>query len=532
MACGTGSLLRTAYQNVRRRHEALGGEAAGVHRAMLGGGVTGLDVNALAAHMTAAGLSSYDVAEEYERTNIDLAPIADGKTGSLELLAGEELERGVSLPEASQDLTIQNPPYLRARNGRKMFAVSGISEEDRRRSVSRLDALRRAHGGEWTHGQAGHGPDFSALAHRKLKPGGVFASVLPLTAAHAPTWSGFRKSIEAHYDDVTAIAFTINAVTSKGAMMSADTHMNEMLLVGTKRAAPRGADEAAAVTCVNLSKPLRSLVEAHWCAKLIKGIDRIGGNGELWDAERFGSWVRFAPVAPGAPWQALGIRNPGLALAGATLQRGRLHPLGEARGWDFALPFTTLGEIVGIGPTHHLIGHIHDKEAIGVFRFRPLASYDRDTPTFPALWAASMTQKRIAVAPTHAGFPLPGKQDEESMRPMLERRSDLFISRNLRMTSQTLAAARTTEPMMGGSSWVALLSDDEGVKAALAVWINSTIGAMMRTAYAQITQPGRATMQVRAIRTSPCPTSRSGARRGSRRGRRRWGIWRRLRSWS
>ena len=505
MACGTGSLLRAAYQNVRRRHEALGGEAAGVHRAMLGGGVTGLDVNALAAHMTAAGLSSYDVAEEYERTNIDLAPIADGKTGSLELLAGEELERGVSVPEASQDLVAQNPPYLRARAGRKMFAVSGISEEERRRSVSRLEALRRAHGGEWTHGQAGHGPDFSALAHRKLKPGGVFASVLPLTAAHAPTWSGFRKSIEAHYDDVTAIAFTINAVASKGAMMSADTHMNEMLLVGTKRAAPRGADEPAAVTCVNLSKPLRSLVEAHWCAKLIKGIDRIGGSGELWDAERFGSWVRFAPVAPGAPWQALGIRNSDLALAGATLQRGRLHPLGEARGWDFALPFTTLGEIVGIGPTHDLIGHPVYGDGRGVFRFRPITPYDRDTPTFPSLWAASMTQKRIIVEPTHAGFPLPEKQSEESLRPMLERRSDLFIARNLRMTSQALAAARTTEPIMGGNAWTTLLSEDDGLKAALTIWLNSTLGGMVVTAYGQTTQPGRARVQIRALPDFPVP---------------------------
>ena len=505
MACGTGSLLRAAYQNVRRRHEALGGDAAGVHKAMMGGGVTGLDVNALAAHMTAAGLSSYDVTEEYERTNIDLAPIADGKTGSLELLAGEELERGVSVPEASQDLVIQNPPYLRARGGRKMFAVSGILEEDRRRSVKRLEALRRAFGGEWTHGQAGHGPDFSALAHRKLKAGGVFASVLPLTAAHAETWSGFRKSIEAHYDDVTAITFTINAVTSKGAMMSANTHMNEMLLVGTKRAAPRGADEESAITCVNLSKPLRSLVEAHWCAKLIKRIEPTGASGELWDAERFGSWVRFAPAVAGGPWQALGIRNPGLALAGATLQRGRLHPPGAARGWDFALPFTTLSETVEIGPTHHLIGHLYDKEAIGVFRFRPLTPYDRDTPTFPSLWAASMKQKRIIVDPTHTGFPLPEKQDEESMRPMLEQQSDLFISRNLRMTSQTLAAARTTEPMMGGSSWVALLSEDDGLKAALTIWLNSTLGVMMRTAYAQTTQPGRATMHVRAIRGFPVP---------------------------
>ena len=60
-------------------------------------------------------------------------------------------------------------------------------------------------------------------------------------------------------------------------MMSADTHMNEMLLVGTKRTAPRGADEPAAVTCVNLSKPLRSLVEAHWCAKLHIGMDAGSG---------------------------------------------------------------------------------------------------------------------------------------------------------------------------------------------------------------------------------------------------------------
>ena len=509
MACGTGSLLRAAYQNVRRRHEALGGDAAGVHRAMLGGGVTGLDVNALAAHMTAAGLSSYDVAEEYERTNIDLAPIADGKTGSLELLAGEELERSVSVPEASQDLVIQNPPYLRARGGRKMFAVSGISEEDRRRSVKRLEALRRAFGGEWTHGQAGHGPEFSALAHRKLKPGGVFASVLPLTAAHAETWSGFRKSIEAHYDDVTAIAFTINAVTSKSAMMSADTHMNEMLLVGTKRAAPRGADEAAAVTCVNLSKPLRSLVEAHWCAKLIKGIDRIGGSGELWDAERFGSWVRFAPIAPGAPWQALGIRNPGLALAGLSLRSGRLHPPSQRRGRDFSLSLSTLGEVARIGPTHDLIGHPVHGDGRGVFRFYPITPYDHDAPAFPALWGASKTYhagppKRIMTGPTHSGSPLPGKTEEE-VGAMLDAQSDLFISRNLRTTTQTLAAARTAEPMMGGSSWTALLSADEGVKAALTIWLNSTLGAMMRTAYAQTTQPGRARMQVRAIKDFPVP---------------------------
>ena len=509
MACGTGSLLRAAYQNVRRRHEALGGDGAGVHRAMLSGGATGLDVNALAAHMTAAGLSSYDLAQEYETANIGVAPIEDGKTGSLELLAGEELARGLAVPDGSQDLVIQNPPYLRARGGRKMFAVSGIAEEERKRSVKRLEMLRRAYGGEWTHGQAGHGPEFSALAHRKLKPGGVFASVLPLTAAHAESWTGFRKSIEAHYDDVTAIAFTVNAVASKSAMMSADTHMNEMLLVATKRAEPRPAGEGAAVTCVNLSRPLRSLVEAYWLSKLIAGIEREGDSGELWAAGRFGSWVRFSPADAGGPWQALGIRSPGLAVAGLSLRSGRLRAPGRRRGWDFALPLAILGDVVGIGPTHDLIGHPVFGDGRGVFRFYPITAYDHDAPTFPALWGASKAHhvgppSKMTARATHRGSPMPGKTEEE-VGAMLDARSDIFISRNLRTTTQPLAAAKTSEPMMGGSSWTALLSDDEGVKAALAVWLNSTLGAIMRTAYAQTTQPGRARMQVRAIKDFPVP---------------------------
>ena len=504
MACGTGSLLRAAYQNVRRRHEALGGDGAGVHRAMLSGGATGLDVNALAAHMTAAGLSSYDLAQEYETANIGVAPIEDGKTGSLELLAGEELERGLAVPDASQDLVIQNPPYLRARGGRKMFAVSGIAEEERKRSVKRLETLRRAYGDGWTHGQAGHGPDFSALAHRKLKPGGVFASVLPLTAAHAESWTGFRKSIEAHYDDVTAIAFTINAVGSKSAMMSADTHMNEMLLVATKRAEPRPAGEGAAVACVNLSKPLRSLVEAYWCAKLISNRED-GASGELIASDEFGSWVAFPSVGRGGPWQALGVRNPALALSGMELQQSSLRlPLrGEQIG--FALPFATLGEMAEIGPTHHLIGHVHGMQAIGVFRFHPITPYDRNTPTFPSLWAASQRQTRITTKPTHRGAPLPGKQDDAHTRPMLARRSDLFIARNLRLTSQALAAARTSAPVMGGNAWAAVLSNDDGLKAALTIWLNSTLGAMVIASYGQTTQPGRARMEIRALPGLPAP---------------------------
>lgn len=503
MACGTGSLLRAAYRNIRRRHEGAGGDTEGVHKAMMGGAISGLDINALATHMTAAGLSSTEIAQEYHDANIGVAPVANGQTGSIEFLQVEELE-GVSIPHESQDLVIQNPPYNRARGGRKMFDVSGIDEAERKESMRRLNKLRAMRGAGWTHGQAGHGPDFSVLAHHKLKAGGVFASVLPLTAAHAQSWTGFRKAIEANYDDIVAIAFTVHTSRVENTMMSADTYMNEMLLVATKRAEARPKGERASIVCVNLSEPLHSLTEAYWCAKLIAARDKTTQSGRLYDSGPVGSWTRFVPTTPGGPWQSLGIRNSDLAQASAALLTGRLYAPADAQGWELALPFTTLDKLVEIGPTHHLIGHIHGKEAIGVFTFYRITPYDRDTPTFPALWAAFKAQKRILLNPTDKGTPLPEKS-ERQIKAMLDMRSDLFIARNLRMTTQAIAAARTPGLALGGNAWTALLTNDDALKAALTLWLNSTLGAIVVTGYAQTTQPGRALMKIRALYTLPVP---------------------------
>ena len=58
---------------------------------------------------------------------------------------------------------------------------------------------------------------------------------------------------------------------------------------------------------------------------------------------------------------------------------------------------------------------------------------------------------------------------------------------------------------MGGRAWAALMSDDDGVKAALAIWLNATLGLLIRSSYAQTTQSGRATMQIRALAGFPVP---------------------------
>ena len=519
LACGTGTLLRAAYRQIRRRHEAAGGNSENLHQTMMEQSVTGLDINALASHMTAAGLSSAEIATEYHTARIASVAVLGGRTGSLELIeeeqitdvtgqivrtatANQSVPTMLPVPHHSQDLVIQNPPYSRARGERALFDVTGIDAKQRRRSVKRLTNIRnnlRAAGNEITDGQAGMGADFSALADRKLKPGGVFATVLPLTAAHAESWEGFRRTIENEYRQITAIAFSAHEST----MMSADTYMNEMLLIATKRTADDAGDRDG-IFCINLDTPPASVSEAYWYGKLPSGIDHAGRSSDVIRIgnEVIGSWVQMRTPQPGFPWFAAGIRNRHLATVFTGLLDGQLYSLESGASRDLPLPFTTLDRVVNIGPTHHLVGHIAGAgETIGAFTFTPLRP--GDYPTYPSLWSADGgRQQSITTQPTHEGNPM---NDPEQMRQMLAQRSDLFISRNLRFTSQALAAARTERLMMGGSTWTALLSDDDDVKAALAIWLNSTLSLMVRACYAQTTQPGRARLQIRALYGFPVP---------------------------
>ena len=520
LACGTGTLLRAAYHNIRRRHESAGGTADNLHRTMMEQSITGLDINSLASHMTAAGLSTAEIATEYHTAHIAAVAVLGGNTGSLELLESDQITditgqlartattnleqpTTIPVPHHSQDLIIQNPPYSRARGDRRMFDVTGITEQQRKRSMKRLTSIRnnlRNAGNEMTDGQAGLGADFSALAGKKLKDGGVFATVLPLTAAHSESWEGFRRTVESEYREITAIAFTAHQT----AMMSADTYMNEMLLVATRRTKD-DTDEGARIICVNISDIPQSVTESYWYSQWINDIRQSGSNsGIIHEAgKRIGSWAAITPPLAGFPWFAVGMQNHHLAAVAAELMDGQLYSPENRQRWELSLPITTLDQVVDIGPTHHLIGHIRGAtETIGAFTF------DRITPdilpTYPSLWAADAeTQMRMLVSPTHDGQP--AVDDEEQLQQMLAQRSDLFISRNLRMTSQALAAARTAQPVMGSSTWTALLSNNGDIKAALAVWLNSTLGLMIRTCYGQTTQPGRARLQIRGLYGFPVP---------------------------
>lgn len=165
------------------------------------------------------------------------------------------------------------------------------------------------------------------------------------------------------------------------------------------------------------------------------------------------------------------------------------------------LPIVTLNELADAGPTHHLIGHPRGSEAIGAFEWTPLETLPV-APSQKSMWAANaQTQVRITTDPTHGGTVV----SQSHARRLVAQRSNWFISRNLRWTSQAIAFAHTQADAHGGRAWNALQNLNDEVGRCLALWNNSIFGGIIRNAYGQTTQAGRATIQVIAIMGLPCP---------------------------
>ena len=65
-ACGTGTLLSTAYQRISQLHELHGGNAATIHAEMIENAILGCDILPAAAHLTASMLSGAHPTVQYQ----------------------------------------------------------------------------------------------------------------------------------------------------------------------------------------------------------------------------------------------------------------------------------------------------------------------------------------------------------------------------------------------------------------------------------------------------------------------------------
>ena len=529
LACGTGTLLRAGYRRISELHEQAGGTKETVrqlHRSAMESGLIGTDVSPIATHLTASSLAALGSGEPYGDTRIGWLDVGGGRslTGSLEYFQADEVsdffetfagrstgdgngEHSVVIGEGSVDWILMNPPYSRTRGGQSAFDIAGLTEDERKACQKRWGCLVKK---EPVDNRAGMAPSFLALARMKVKRSGRIGFVLPLTAAFANSWAVTRRMIEREFTDITAIAVAGGQALGPEAL-SADTAMEEMLLVATRREIKKEG-EAAPIYCVTLRNPPTRIGEAGEIARAIeaalKGIGGVGTSRPVMVGDdELGQVAVFDAGGEGAPWGPLGVTHVDLALAADALTKtkGKLAHLGNA-AVPLGVGMSTIGDVFEVGPTHDLIGHLRGNNPRGAFELTPVTGPTDILGKDRALWAAKGPKQRsLVVLPTHKGSASVNVGSAHARQAMRARRSTLFYARNMRWTSQSLLAASTSRLALGGRAWTTLSHEDTRVLKAFALWANSTLGMVVHWTQGQRTQSGRSPTQIEALKQIPCP---------------------------
>ena len=381
-ACGTGALLSAVYDEIGARHERTGGNPTELHRAMMEEVLYGCDVMPSAIHITGSTLSGVEPSVSFGQSRLYTMPYGRMKDdsvsiGSLELLrsssvltlfntsdpamrtgsAGEETAAQIlaDFPDEGYDLVIMNPPFTRATNHggahsditNPAFAAFGATRADQTAMGTRINRL-----GDDTcyHGNAGIASAFAALAHNKLKPGGVLAMVLPLSVANGLSWEGFREMLAKQYTDLEVLSI---AASGREMSFSSDTGMAECLVVA-RRLKPEETQQDK-VYFTSLQRRPGGFSHASTLAgrlldgSPVRGIEDgpYGGTPLTVGEESAGERITAPPRAGGESWGAVRLSDYSLAQTAYALAQSKLWLPGSAS--SVGLEMASLGGVGGLG---------------------------------------------------------------------------------------------------------------------------------------------------------------------------------------
>lgn len=506
ICAGTGTIARATEENLRFRHYARTEDKSSIHAQRMETCIQLTDINPQSVSVATANMAALEPETPFQSSAIFAITAKGGSLNFLspegvadmsDQLVGSHGVRGemLTLIPNTIDICCNNDPYFRARGGAKNPIDRQAMQTYRRQADRNLKGV--------AHGQAGLATFMHVIEHKMLGYNRPHGKVLPLTAAHSESYTGFRRHIEREYCSVIAIS----AAAGDGVSMSADTGIQEMLLVARKQPKPKGNGHPEngdrAVTCVNLNRTFATKLEAKMFADAIRREVALGHkSGNIVVGGVVGTYYRMTGLGEGRPWSALGTGGDYTILTAHITDGQAWHPA-TGRLTDFALPMTTLSGVSDKGPTHDLLGSLPESRAPrGAFTMHPEET--AESRENPSLWIVDAeTQVKITCSPTHYGAP--GADAEEAER-MLATAGHFHLSRNLRMSAQKIAMAYTEMECLGGRSWTTIKAIGEtGTAEALALFLNSTYGMLIRVGYGQSTDPGRSTIQVRAIDGHPVP---------------------------
>ena len=527
-ACGTGALLSAVYEQFSIRHEHAGGSAASLHKAMMEDALYGCDVMPSAVHITGATLSGIQPNIGYENSRLYTMPYgrqSDGsvKIGSLDLLQtssvmtlfntsdpalrtgsiGEETaaQIAVDIPDDGFDIVIMNPPFTSNTKHRDAegnilnaaFAAFGADISDQDAMAGRLIQLAR---GSHYHGHAGLGSAFASIADKKVRPGGVVALVLPLTAINGAAWAKFRELIGTQYADATIVSI---ASTGRDMAFSSDTGMAECLIVARKLEPEE--EPSMRAEFVSLTHRPGGFVESREFARGIAAdaeLNRLEdgpyGGVPIYCGEELVGEALDAPIANYATgWGAARISDASLAQVAHSLSEGKLWL--PAASETHELPIARLSEVGQRGLDSQMV--------ISAAHNAPFTKHPPSpTATYPALWNHNARNETRMVC-------VPDSQ-LRARRGMGTRVAEIWataslvhLNRHFTFGSQALAIAFTEYPSMGGAVWPNIQFSDGRFDCAFTLWGNSALGLLCYWWHSSRQQSSKAGMTIRAAESLP-----------------------------
>ena len=552
-ACGTGALLSAVYDQIAARHEREGGNLEALHPVIMEEVLYGCDVMPAAIHITSSTLSGARPNVRYGHSRLYVMPYgrqqdtyvqaragaSEVKIGSLELLesssqmvlinttdpalrtggSGEETSDQVTveLPDEGFDLVIMNPPFTRATNheGRHaditnpVFAAFDADPATQTAMGNRINTLAR---GTCYHGNAGIASAFTALADRKLKPGGVLALVLPLSVASGLSWQQFRELLATDYTDLTVLSLAANG---RDMSFSSDTGMAECLVIARKcrKETPsplvgegwgEGEIQAQRATFVSLHRRPQGFAHASAIAKGVTDCDAVrqiedgpydGTPLMIGDdpGGRIGNLLTVPNDGSSANWGAVRLLDYSLAQTAYALAHSRLWLPGQPASLE--LKTAPLGVVGRLGLVH--------RDITGP---PPRGPFTKTTPsptaTYPALWNHSAANETRMVCIPDSQL-LVRRGMEAKAAEAWATASRAHVNLDFTFGSQPLAVAFTERKSIGGRIWPNVIFDDERFDAAFAVWSNCTLGLLSYWWHASRQQSSKAGITIRSAETLP-----------------------------
>ena len=520
MACGTGTLLRAGYNVIRTNFEKYHIDdkesLKKIHTDAIEKGLIGLDIFPISTHLTASSITMMGYGDPYNEMNIGMMPVGGtvGKTGSLEyldsnanydLLTPNQKIKGIDTKSTEYnqiiiknndiDYILMNPPYSKPGGENSTFNITGMSDNISKTCQNRWGKLLNDIPNKPAKKSAGMAASFLVLASLKLKPGGRLGFVLPLTMAFGDSWSVTRDYFTRNFENI--IASTI-AGGHKNQRLSADTKMNEMLLIATKSKEPH---KPCPIKCITLTTNFDHGTAMELSRTVQSTVHKVDKNTTvypiLFGDDNIGNCTLFHTDGK-EPWSPLGATNDHLSQFTTNLKKGII----KTKKQKYKINMKNISDMFDIGPMEVQIGHIKDHIQTGLFEMHPIGN--DLTADNTSLWhIKSNIQYSILIKPTHKGILV--KNDIKELKKITDHNSILFHATRITWTSQKLLGAMSIQHIMGGSSWISLQHKDKNISKVASLWFNSIFGMSLFWSQMSRTQAGRSVTRHGAFKKLTCP---------------------------